>query len=319
MVLLLTLNAMPVEVIVEIFTELPTFHDVFALAQACHRLNAIWCGNATRIYHALTPTKFLKTARQLLADQCGTAIESTTLTAHDVRRMVRNAQQAEKVTFPFSLRTRPRHVKWILRNHGIMPKELHPSGLTQTEYPRFINGYYRACSLLTLGSSCWKERYKSYTLRQARRTLEVLRLGHPLGEEPWPSADERVFFYCGEVPQIRADLHNELMVHDERERDRLHGDIIYWMGRTRRDVSREFDERFEVYWEQQGGTKFSSIMDSHFHDFYDNIVGPCKPGNTPRPYDEYMRDVIWGDSSDEETYRLKYRPTSSGVTRKRSR
>ncbi|KAI8944109.1 hypothetical protein F4801DRAFT_255261 [Xylaria longipes] len=106
----LTLMAMPPEIIIEIYVQLSNFRDVFALVAACRRFSAVWCENATSIYRALAPSEigFLELARQLLADQGGAPTNSDTLTANDVRRMVRNSYKANKAAGVFGQEVAPK-------------------------------------------------------------------------------------------------------------------------------------------------------------------------------------------------------------------
>ncbi|KAI1170241.1 hypothetical protein F4777DRAFT_570019 [Nemania sp. FL0916] len=299
---------MPPEVITAIYMELPTFQDIFALATTCSHLNAVWCANTTSIFQALAPSEigsgFLKWARQLLADQGGASTDSASLTAHDVRRMVRNAFKADKAAYIFGTEVAARVPSCDSEGRVDFKYGYHPSGLTSTEYPRFISAYYRACSLLELGPSRWKERYESFTLRQFYRTLEMFELQWPIGEEIWinrPHEERPWHLFWRNMPSREA-LVNELDKHQGVKEIQVHGEFAryeHWPYAARMPC-------------MNGSDGFLCLWDHFQENFYQMIV-PWRSRNSkapkPRPYEEFIREEAWGDSSDEETLRKKYRPT----------
>ncbi|KAI1349147.1 hypothetical protein F5Y01DRAFT_317028 [Xylaria sp. FL0043] len=296
-----TLITMPPEVLAGIYCQLPAFRDVFALAATCHQLNAVWCDNATPIYRAIAPSEivYLELARQLLADQGGTSTNSAVLSPHDVQRMARNARKANNSAHVFGQEIAPRTPSRGLYYTPPQPRLMHPPGLSRTEYARFIRGYYRVCSLLELGPLLWKERYMSFTLRQLYRTSEMVHLNDPLGEEIFPEPPLIMGYSFVKASENRVKLFDELTEYQEEARKRIHGQDVpnlYWISWA--------PPRMGV-----GGVGgFLTIWDHCEDELYAQTVGFLRRGNTPRPYDEYMREVVWGDSSDEEEYRRKYRP-----------
>ncbi|KAI1128147.1 hypothetical protein F5Y10DRAFT_265464 [Nemania abortiva] len=297
----LTLLAMPTEIIIKVYTHTSAFRDVFALSAACHRLHAIWLENVTSIYRAVGPSgigfEFLKLARQLLADQGGASTDSATLSAHDVRRMARNARKASKAADNFDPRLAPiRHSLWARPEVGKRLQRLH-ADLSTTEYLRFIRSYYRVCSLLELGLSNWRDRYKSFTLRQLYRTTEMTYLRDFIGEEQGRLLKRKIQYppsIC--VPELRAKLNRELERFKSEETIRIHG---------RESSPLPLYYPYQVHG-RRGVSMFIMILDDFEEQFYRRVVGRLNPLNTPRPYDEYMREEVWGDSSDEETYEQKY-------------
>ncbi|KAI1363879.1 hypothetical protein F5Y08DRAFT_340204 [Xylaria arbuscula] len=295
------LIAVPPEVLCGIYFQLPAFRDVFALAATCRQLHTVWCDNQTSIYHAIAPSEieFLDLARQLLADQGGSPTNSTTLTTHDVRRMVRNASKARNSAYTFGLEVAPRTPSFGHYHTPPRPDLMHPLGLSHTERSRFIRAYYRACSLLELGPSSWRQRYKSFTLRQLHRTSEMIHLDLPLGEEFWPNPPLVLPYSFARASESRGKLWLELEDFQQEKRREVHGpDVpdLHWVVEA-------------VPQSRLGGVDgFLAIWDHFESEFHYQTVGLCKPGNTPRPYEEYMREVVWGDSSDEDAYRQKYRP-----------
>ncbi|KAI0530349.1 hypothetical protein GGR58DRAFT_493702 [Xylaria digitata] len=228
-----TLIGMPPEILVGIYSQLPAFRDVFALAATCHRLNAVWCDNSTPIYQAIAPSEivYLDLARQLLADQGYAPTNSTALTSHDVRRMVCNSRKANNAADTFGQEIAPRTGSCGLYYETPQPWRYHPPGLSPTEHKRFIRNYYRIRSLLELGPSRWKERYLSFTLRQLYRTAEMTQLNHPLGEEIWPDpllAFTQPYSYVA-ASEIRAKLYEELDDFQHEKRKRIHGQDAPWL------------------------------------------------------------------------------------------
>jgi hypothetical protein len=63
--------ALPAEILIEIFASLPTFIDVFRLADTSHRLREVWRQHRQRIhpYIAVQCIECLQYACQLLQDQ----------------------------------------------------------------------------------------------------------------------------------------------------------------------------------------------------------------------------------------------------------
>ena len=93
---------MPPEVATNIFCQLPSFSDVFALSAVCLRLRHLWLENVNPIYNQIAPQAIPcdRAARRFLADQDGPGLGSP-LSAKDVVRMIRNAGVIEKAILQF--------------------------------------------------------------------------------------------------------------------------------------------------------------------------------------------------------------------------
>lgn len=93
---------MPPEVAINIFRQLPSFSDVFALSAVCCRLRHLWLKSVNPIYNQIAPRSILceRAARRFLVDQDGPGLGSP-MSAKDVVRMVRNAGVIENAILQF--------------------------------------------------------------------------------------------------------------------------------------------------------------------------------------------------------------------------
>lgn len=97
-----SLPMMPPEVATNIFCQLPSFSDVFALSAVCRRLRRLWLANVNPIYNQIAPRSIPceRAARRFLADSDGPGLGSP-MSAKDVVRMVRNAGVIEDAILQF--------------------------------------------------------------------------------------------------------------------------------------------------------------------------------------------------------------------------
>ena len=93
---------MPPEVATNIFCQLPSFSDVFALSAVCCRLRHLWLENVNAVYNQIAPRTIPceRVARRSLVDQDGPGLGSP-MSAKDVVRMVRNAGIIESAILQF--------------------------------------------------------------------------------------------------------------------------------------------------------------------------------------------------------------------------
>jgi hypothetical protein len=93
---------MPPEVATNIFCQLPSFPDVFALSRVCHRLRELWLMNVNSIYNEIAPRSIpcINAAGRFLVVHDGLSLESP-IAAKDVVRMLRNADVVEKAILQF--------------------------------------------------------------------------------------------------------------------------------------------------------------------------------------------------------------------------
>ena len=97
------LLSIPVELMTETFSVLPSFFDVLALAATCRRLRHIWTTNVTSIYSQVASRSIPceRYARRFLADQGGPATSFPTPSARDALCIVRNSCVVEKAILHF--------------------------------------------------------------------------------------------------------------------------------------------------------------------------------------------------------------------------
>ncbi len=97
------LLSLPVELVTKIYSLLPSFFDVLALAATCRRLRCIWTTNVTSIYSQVASRSIPceRYARRFLADQGGPATGFPTLSTRDALNVLRNSCIIEKAILQF--------------------------------------------------------------------------------------------------------------------------------------------------------------------------------------------------------------------------
>ena len=105
-----SLSTMPPEVATNIFCQLPSFSDVFALSAVCLRLRHLWLENVNSIYNQIAPRSIPceSAARRFLVDDDGPGLEFP-MSAKDVIRVVQNAGVIENTVLQFEREV----VRWV--------------------------------------------------------------------------------------------------------------------------------------------------------------------------------------------------------------
>ena len=110
-------SSMSAEIITEIFCQLPSFADVFALETTCTRFRYVWTTNVTPIYGRVAQRSIPceRHAHSFLADQGGPPLDGV-LSAGDVVRMVRNTRVVENAILQFEreIVCRVKGTSWVL-------------------------------------------------------------------------------------------------------------------------------------------------------------------------------------------------------------
>ena len=98
----------PPEVAINIFCQLPSFSDVFALSAVCRRLRHLWLENSNSIYNHIAPEAIPceRAARRFLVDQGGPGL-GLPMSAKYVVRVVQNAEVIKHTILQFE-----REVVW---------------------------------------------------------------------------------------------------------------------------------------------------------------------------------------------------------------
>ena len=111
-----TLSSIPAELLLNVFLELPSFHDVFALAATCTSLRHCWLSNVPSIYKHIAARNIMREtyARRLLADQRMSSSINLPQSAADVSRLLRNAKVVEAAIAQFE-----RDVVWRIKCRSI--------------------------------------------------------------------------------------------------------------------------------------------------------------------------------------------------------
>lgn len=191
-----TLQAMPDDIILEIFSSLSSFSDVFSFALSCQRMTRLLNHYASTVYRQLAQLDIENDAhaRALLRDQKGTGgpvPSSNSLSVQDVRRLVRNSRKATKSSERFGREIAPNTLGWfpslVLYNFICTNNKaakvmtyrnwaMHPPELSSSEKPRFIRAYYYVWGLLCLPESAWPERLSHLPLRHMFYVEEMSRV-----------------------------------------------------------------------------------------------------------------------------------------------
>ncbi|KAM0801094.1 hypothetical protein BDR22DRAFT_208952 [Usnea florida] len=144
-----SLSTMPPEVAINIFCQLPSFSDVFALSTVCLRLRHLWLENVNPIYKQIGPRSIPceRAARRFLVDHGGPGMEFP-MTAKDVIRMLQNAKVVEDTILQFEREVLGSVKMDLYRIHGTEKFYKPALNLTRTERTRFVRSYYSVSSLM---------------------------------------------------------------------------------------------------------------------------------------------------------------------------
>ncbi|KAI1320049.1 hypothetical protein F5Y16DRAFT_390368 [Xylariaceae sp. FL0255] len=207
----------PPEVVVHVFSHLPSLTSVLSLAGTCRSLRVIWLEHAAHIFKHVAPTdieQFPAAAAFFTKQIATTALRNdvrqsqgqdrvcsigastefthsrgTTLanvTADDVRCMMRNARRAEFYADKFGAEVAAEVPDCNDYPYDFTPMrhEEHPPYLTSTERARFLRGYYRLRSLLLLKDATARRKvYSNWTAYKLCQTCELALLPYAIGEE----------------------------------------------------------------------------------------------------------------------------------------
>lgn len=83
-----TFSPLPVELVVQVFASIPSFHDALSLAATCRRLQGIWSEHRSQLCK-LIASQCEPYARQLLIDQTDRSFGSS-VSDQAARRMMMN-------------------------------------------------------------------------------------------------------------------------------------------------------------------------------------------------------------------------------------
>lgn len=124
------------EIIVEIFSLLPSFTEVLALSSACARFRSVWIANVNHIFSHVSQRSIpcRPHALILLADQRGPSIDLSLLSTGDVHQIIRNARIVDQAVIQFEREIVCNvHSEWLLRVSKARPKFLSSSYLRLSE------------------------------------------------------------------------------------------------------------------------------------------------------------------------------------------
>jgi hypothetical protein len=93
----------PAELITEIYCQLDSFLEGFALASTCHHMKCVWTENVNQIYEQFGPVviPLERHARSFRQIQSGAATHSLSVSTQDVLSLLRNRKIIEKAIVQF--------------------------------------------------------------------------------------------------------------------------------------------------------------------------------------------------------------------------
>ncbi|KAI4143565.1 MAG: hypothetical protein L6R39_004517 [Caloplaca ligustica] len=309
-----TIMKLPAEIIINIFTLLPDFSDVFALAATCRRMTEIWVNNVPVIYRDVSRRSIAleHTARTFLADLGGPAADSTELSPADIRSIVRGACIVQKAIAQFEgdIVCRVRSKSWFFsaspaHTESIAsgtPKQLreecygrgarkHPPYLTPRKRSRFIRLYYRLWGLMKMLIEKQHSKLQNFTLKQLYRLHEMSKLPQSIGHEEvrsphqWPSAAPKSFAAINwSRSQERADLEKRIRDHLDERYERYHGCK---------------SDHPEIFAKEECSWPFIVIWDHWKPSLKDAVCGGQQLLADNSSW-EYKREDLWDESSDED-------------------
>lgn len=309
-------SKIPTELVTEIFSLLPTLHDIFALAATCHRINHIWSTNATGIYHRVAPRSIPcePYARRFLSDSGGPAPDYPKLNTVNIRHIARNASIVEKSIAQFEKdivwRVRSEspqslldYFSWINEIASGIPKaereacygegaRRHPPYLTSKERPRFVRLYYQIWGLMKLNADQQQSRLQSMSLKQLYRLHEMSRLPQNVGgdearsPDTWPNAPPETahLYFNWSQSKVRSDLMQRIREHLEERYQSAH--------KCGADSP-------EVYAKEEGYYPFIVIWD-HWKPSLKLEVCNGKRRSDDGTRLVYRNEDLWEETSDED-------------------
>ncbi|KAA8647681.1 uncharacterized protein ATNIH1004_006375 [Aspergillus tanneri] len=273
------LECLPTEVIVSIFTALPSFSDVAWFAATGRRFHRVWTENAYSIYQQIAPRTVpcRRHARILLADQGGPHPNAANLSFPHVLRLIQNAAILERSAEDFNKHHRERVQGTDLLLHSapleLPPFPQHRPCLSRSERPRFIRGLYQLWSLVLLSNP-----------EKRQQRIRQMKL-----KDLWVVRD----LIVGDVVRIPAPIF--LAMQDPGVAfEQVHLDLLPWLEQMLDDLYGEPIGRWcQPFSEGLNGC--ISIWDSYYNEFKDMVLrGFLDKKPHPDP------ETVWDDTSDED-------------------
>ncbi|THC93150.1 hypothetical protein EYZ11_007359 [Aspergillus tanneri] len=262
------LDCIPTEVIVSIFTALPSFSDVAWFAATGRRYHRVWNNYAYLIYQQIAPRTIpcRRHARVLLADQGGPHASVTNLSFPHVLQLIRNAAILDRSAKDFNKHHRQR----VYELPPFPPNRPH---LSPTERPRFIRGLYQLWGLVLQDNpEKRKQRIHEIKLKDLLVVRDLI-LGNVV-RIPAP------IFLDMESPGLAFELvYLDMLPRLEQLLDELYGEPIGCL--------------FQPF--SDGLMGHMSIWDSYYNEFKSMMLkGFQHKYPSPNP------QTVWDDTDDED-------------------
>ncbi len=159
----------------------------------------------------------------------------------------------------------------------------HPPSLTQAERLRFTRYYYQLWGIMQLDPAKWQSRLESMTLKQLYLLHEISKLWQSIGREevgPVHRAPHLVFYY---ISNTRVALKERIWQQLEHIYRRIHN---------------RGPELVCAYDLEEGAYGFVVMWD-HWQGALKQVVCGLPPVD-PCTRPAFVKQYLWGDSSDEE-------------------
>ncbi|TVY32683.1 hypothetical protein LSUB1_G007619 [Lachnellula subtilissima] len=291
------LSSLPIELTIRFFCLLPSFSDVFALAQTSRRFSRIWTENVTTIYNEVSPRGLSceHYARIFLSDQGGPTPEKQ-LSAQDVFCMVRNSRRVERAILQFELEIVPKVKCGVYdapESYGppVPGRNRHPPHLTRGERARFIRIYYQLWGLMKLETPNVQARLDSIRLKDLFLLYEMSRLNQSIGlEEVLPSFPD---------PQPQPGSVRAIRRRPSEKRRSLEKLIWELIEKVYQRIHNDEPDYPWVVECKEDGYMYYRIMWDHWQSELKGIS--CSRGSrNPNVEPKDKQESFYADSSDEE-------------------
>ncbi|KAF2673808.1 hypothetical protein BT63DRAFT_437417 [Microthyrium microscopicum] len=215
------LSCLPAEILIGIFTQLPSISDVISLAGTSRRLRHLYSDNAKPIYAAVGPRSFVfeQRARQLVVDGGGPGLNEG-ISLFYLASMGRNWQIIKRAMDEFEVQMKENIKSWKFGPIGPVGHTPRPTPhLTRREKRRFVRSYYTLWSLMRIVPESWDARLKLLSFRDLYYVHELCRLPQSIGREEYRPSSQK-----------REQLRNVFWEHIRERHLTIHGKEVVGRG-----------------------------------------------------------------------------------------
>ncbi|KKK19802.1 hypothetical protein ARAM_003372 [Aspergillus rambellii] len=264
------LLGLPTELLIAIFSAIPSFLDAVHFAQACKPVYEIWKEHLTTIYNEIAPAAIpcYQALCGLLADRGYRIPDTPGITPEDIALVVKTSRAGEKLVESYHGRMSQRpyydpQVSWVL---------------SRSEKIRFLRAQYQLWGLLLLSPKDQEKRIRRMNLKQTCLLSDFLCV---FRQEDIDDVESQERFANNSVSRVQL----QIMIRGQRNKDfrRLHG-IAY---RPVQFTPYEPAGRHAWWCDQQQGV------------FKDMVTGSLF-SQDKTAQQEVKEKAIWEETSDED-------------------